>query len=240
MHQIARNKGKELIIPNDVDTSADGELSSGSSSPFSLSPTKDTRGSTNTKLHKRPSQHPAFSDAFSGTSRKARREVGRRQNHPVQAPGNVLVLPEGATPPVLPTSMMPPMSLVNPAFCIGPTFYMPLTFLISRPDDMLSSPLGQHILDYEPPHRFVIPDFSTFDGSADPYDHMLHYNQVMILNPSNDRLLCKVFLASLQVPALAWFHKLPRNLINSFNELWGKFVSQHLCSVRRKGNISSL
>ena len=82
---------------------------------------------------------------------------------------------------------------------------------------MLSSPLRQHILDYEP-RGFVILASVTFDGSANPYDHMLHYNQAMILNASNDRLLCKLFPASLQGPTLAWFHKLPHNLINSFNE----------------------
>ena len=105
---------------------------------------------------------------------------------------------------------------------------------------MLSSPLGQHILDYEPPRGFVIPPFSMYDGSSDPYDHMLHFNQAMILNAEDNRLLCKVFLASLKGPALAWFHKLPRGSINSFSELWAVFVSQYLCSVRKKGNISSL
>ena len=62
---------------------------------------------------------------------------------------------------------------------------------------MLSSPLGQHILDYEPPCGFVIPPFAMYDGSSNPYDHMLHFNQAMILNAGNDRLLCKVFPASL-------------------------------------------
>ena len=38
---------------------------------------------------------------------------------------------------------------------------------------MLSSPLGQHILDYEPPHEFIIPPFAMYDSSSDPYDHML-------------------------------------------------------------------
>ena len=105
---------------------------------------------------------------------------------------------------------------------------------------MLSSPLGQHILDYEPPRRFVIPPFAMYEGSSDPYDHMLHFNQVMILNAGDDRLLCKVFLASLKGLALAWVHKLPRGSINSFDELWAVFVSQYLCSVRQKGNSSSL
>ena len=96
-----------------------------------------------------------------------------RQTQPVQALGNVSVLPEGAMPPVFPTSTMPPMPLIHPAFDTGPTFYMPLAALIHRPDDMLSSPLGQHILDYEQPREFVIPAFATFDGSVDPYGHML-------------------------------------------------------------------
>ena len=62
----------------------------------------------------------------------------------------------------------------------------------------------------------------------------------MILNAGDDRLPCKVFPASLKGPALAWFHKLPRGSINTFGELWAAFVSQYLCSVRQKGNISSL
>ena len=65
---------------------------------------------------------------------------------------------------------------------------------------MLSSPLMQHILNYEPPGGFVIPAFTMFDGSNDHYDHMLHYNQAMMLNTVNDRLLSKLFPASLQGP----------------------------------------
>ena len=143
-------------------------------------------------------------------------------------------------PPVLPMGMMPQMSFIHPGFGAGHTFYMLPSALICRPDDKLFSLLGQHILDYEPPRGFFIPDFATFDGSVDPYDHMLHLNQAMILNASNDRLLCKVFLASLRGLMLPWFHKLLRNSINSFNELWAAFVSQYLCSMQQKRNISCL
>ena len=106
-------------------------------------------------------------------------------------------------PPVLPAGTMTPMSLVHYAFGTRPTFYMLPTALICRPDDILSSPLGQHILDYEPPYGFVIPVFAKFNGSADPYDHMPHYNQGMILNADNDHLLCKVFSSCLRGLALA-------------------------------------
>ena len=105
---------------------------------------------------------------------------------------------------------------------------------------MLSSPLGQHILSYEPPPDFAIPPFAMYDGSSDPYYQMLHFNQAMILSTRSDRLLCNVFPANLKRLALAWFHKLPRGSINSFSELWVVFVSQYLCSVHQKGSISSL
>ena len=125
-------------------------------------------------------------------------------------------------------------------FGAPPTPYAAFYPPVRGPHDMLSSPLGQHILDYEPPRGFFIPPFAMYDGSFDPYDHMLHFNQAMILNARNDRLLCKLFPASLKGLALDWFHKLPRGSLNSFSELWAAFVSQYLCSVFQKGNISSL
>ena len=107
---------------------------------------------------------------------------------------------------------------------------MPAPITVRGLEDMLSSPLGQYILSYEPPRGFVIPSFIMYDGSSDLYDHMLHFNQVMILSTGNDCLLCKVFPTSLKGPALAWFHKLPRGSINSFSELWVAFVSYALSS----------
>ena len=141
---------------------------------------------------------------------------------------------------MLPPCTLPPVLLPQPAFGITPTFYILPAALIRRLDDMLSSLLGQHILDYEPPHGFSIIAFTTFDGSVDPYDYMLHYNQAMTLNAGNDRLLCKLFSASLRGPALAWFQKLLRYSINSFYELWAAFISHYLFSVQQKRNITSL
>ena len=80
---------------------------------------------------------------------------------------------------------------------------MPIPTAVRGLEDMMSSPLRQHILSYEPPYGSAIPPFAMYDGSSDPYDHMLHFNQAMILSAGNDRLLCKVFPASLKGPALA-------------------------------------
>ena len=134
----------------------------------------------------------------------------------------------------------PSLPFMYPTFGATPTPHMPTSTTVWGLEDMLSSPLGQHIMSYEPARGFIIPSFSMYDGSSDPYYHMLHFNKVKILNVGDDRLLCKVFQASLKGPALAWFHKLPRRSTNSFSQLWTAFISQYLCSVRPKGNISSL
>ena len=152
-----------------------------------------------------------------------RREDSRDRPHLVQALEHIATR-IGATAPPLLHAQYPfgafPTPLATP--------YPP----VSGPYDMLASPLGQHILDYEPPRRLVIPPLAMYDSSSDPYNHMLHFNQAMILNAGDDKLLCKVFRASLKGPTLAWFRKLPRGSINSFGELWAVFVSQYLCSVR--------
>ena len=142
--------------------------------------------------------------------------------------------------PALLGGTAPPLTFRYSAFETTSIPFMPVPTVVQGPQDMLSSPLGQHILSYEPPHDFTIPPFAMYDSSSDPYYHMMHFNKAMILSSGNDRLLCRVFPASLKGPALAWFHKLPRGSINSFNELWATFVSQYSCSVRKKGDISSL
>ena len=91
MHSIAYNKGKDPIVPHDVDTPTDDELSSASSPSLNLSTTKNTRA----KLHKRPSHRPAFSNTISGTSHRARREAGKGQNQPDRISENASVLPVG-------------------------------------------------------------------------------------------------------------------------------------------------
>lgn len=39
--------------------------------------------------------------------------------------------------------------------------------------------------------------FTMYDRMSDPFDHLMHFQQLMTLDIGNDVLLCKVFLASL-------------------------------------------
>ncbi|RVX01979.1 hypothetical protein CK203_019529 [Vitis vinifera] len=92
----------------------------------------------------------------------------------------------------------------------------PIGSISKRPDDMLSTPFCSHIVHYDPPRGFIVPKFSTYDESNDPFDHIMHYRQLMTLDIGNDALLCKVFPASLQGQALSWFHHLPPNSVDNF------------------------
>ncbi|RVW50251.1 hypothetical protein CK203_110212 [Vitis vinifera] len=116
----------------------------------------------------------------------------------------------------------------------------PIGSISKRLDDMLSTPFCSHITHYEPPRGFLVPKFSTYDGTNDPFDHIMHYRQLMTLDIGNDALLCKVFPASLQGQALSWFHRLPPNSVYNFRDLSEAFVGQYLCSARHKQNISTL
>ncbi|WJZ94646.1 hypothetical protein VitviT2T_013486 [Vitis vinifera] len=116
----------------------------------------------------------------------------------------------------------------------------PIGSISRRLDDMLSTPFCSHIIHYEPPRGFLVPKFSTYDGTNDPFDHIMYYRQLMKLDIGNDALLCKVFPASLQGQALSWFHRLPPNSVGNFRDLSEAFVGQYLCSARHKQNISTL
>nr|CAN65131.1 hypothetical protein VITISV_005198 [Vitis vinifera] len=105
---------------------------------------------------------------------------------------------------------------------------------------MLSTPFCSHIIHYEPPRGFLVPKLSTYDGSSDPFDHIMHYRQLLMLDIGNDALLCKVFPANLQEQALSWFHRLHPNSVGNFRDLSEAFVGQYLCSARHKQNISTL
>ena len=73
----------------------------------------------------------------------------------------------------------------------------PLGSISMQLDDMLSTPFNPHIINYDPLRGFMIPKYSTYDGTNDPFDHIMHYRQLMTLDIGNDALLCKVFPANL-------------------------------------------
>ena len=114
--------------------------------------------------------------------RRVQREFSKERHQTERAPEHIPAWLGGTTPP---------LPFGYPAFGTTSIQFMPVPTVVRGSQYMISSPLRQHILSYEPPHGFTIPPFSMYDGSFDPYDHMLHFNQAMILSAGNDCLLCK-------------------------------------------------
>ena len=116
----------------------------------------------------------------------------------------------------------------------------PPDFINRRLNDMFFTSFGPHIIKYKTPRGFVVPKFAMYDGMSDPFDHIMHFRQLTILDIGNDALMCKVFLASLHGPTLSWFHRLQQNFVNKFWDISEAFVGNYLCSTRQKQNISTL
>ena len=165
-------KGKEVVAPDDVDLPADDELSSNSSSLPRRSPSPNAA-----EAHSRKKPPRRSGRSISVPRRRVRREPSKDQRPPTPAHQYVPNRARGFPPPVL--SMYLPYRVVPKPQMIVPS-------AVRGPQDMLSTPLGQHILDNDPPRSFSIPPFAMYDGSSDQYDHMLHYNQAMILNAGDD------------------------------------------------------
>ena len=161
-------KGKEPSTPGDIDLSANDERSSGSSLLPRCSPSPKAAEAQSRKWPPHQS-----SRSISVTRRRERTEPNRDQHQPTPAHQYV---PDwaGGFPLVVPS--------IYPPFGIAPAPQMIFSSAVRRPQDMLSTPFEQHILDYDPPRGFSIPPFAMYNGSYDPYDHMLHFNQAMILN----------------------------------------------------------
>ncbi|KAL6319935.1 hypothetical protein AAG906_037011 [Vitis piasezkii] len=70
----------------------------------------------------------------------------------------------------------------SPLWCDVHPHLPPIGSISKRLDDMLSTPFCSHIIHYEPPRGFLVPKFSTYDGSNDPFDHIMHYRQLMTLD----------------------------------------------------------
>ena len=84
-----------------------------------------------------------------------------------------------------------------------PTRKTPLNSISQQLDDMFSTPFDPHIISYDFPRGFLVPKFTMYNGTSDPFDHLLHYWQLMTLDIGNEVLLYKVFPVNLHGSALS-------------------------------------
>ena len=142
---VKQNKGKEPIWSDNNDAAVNDKLSFGSSLLLDLPPPKNN---VEAESRKRP---PLRSSGFvRGVPHRVLREFSRERRQSEHASKNVPAWQGGVTPS---------LSFGYPTFGAAPTLYKPAPTAVWGPEDMLSSPLGQHILSYESPCGFVIRHF---------------------------------------------------------------------------------
>ena len=93
-------------------------------------------------------------------------------------------------------------------------------------------PFSSEIERAQMPSRFMRPLFNSYDGRADPVEHVSYYIHMMSLHTHNDALMCKVFPSSLELTALRWLNGLRKGSIHSFVELIQEFDARFITCSR--------
>ncbi|KAK9912526.1 hypothetical protein M0R45_036388 [Rubus argutus] len=102
------------------------------------------------------------------------------------------------------------------------------------------SPFTKDIMQVKKPPKFTTPEFIKFEGKTDPVEHIHQYQQEMILESDDERLLFKLFPSSLAGAAHAWFRQLKPNSISSFTQLCQEFIAQYVCKRKKKKDMAAL
>ncbi|RVW72177.1 hypothetical protein CK203_061824 [Vitis vinifera] len=94
----------------------------------------------------------------------------------------------------------------------------PIGSISKRLDDMLSTPFALTSFITSPKG---IPRTKIFHirRDHDPFDHIMHYRQLMTLDIGNDALLCKCSRQPTRQSPISWFHRLPPNSVGNFRDL---------------------
>ncbi|XP_048611548.1 uncharacterized protein LOC125585878 [Brassica napus] len=109
--------------------------------------------------------------------------------------------------------------------------------------ETLKTPFSRRITDvrYRPAEKIRLP---TFAGKADPTDHITAFNiamgQTNFSDEERDAGYCRLFVESLQGPALGWFTGLERDSINDFHDLTSVFLKQYIMFTRQGATLSDL
>ncbi|XP_052179879.1 uncharacterized protein LOC127793139 [Diospyros lotus] len=96
----------------------------------------------------------------------------------------------------------------------------------------INQPLGPEIIAAIPPERLRIPAIKSYAGTTDPMDHLDLFTSHMMVQDASDAMWCRVFLATLEGHARAWYSNLAHHSIVSFAQLRSSFLA-HFAPLRR-------
>ncbi|XP_052203083.1 uncharacterized protein LOC127808555 [Diospyros lotus] len=97
---------------------------------------------------------------------------------------------------------------------------------------MVNQPLSPKIIAAIPSERLRILTIKPYTGTIDPMDHLDLFTSHMMMQDASDIMWCRVFLATLEGHAHAWYSNLAHHSIANFAQLRGSFLA-HFALLRR-------
>jgi len=104
-----------------------------------------------------------------------------------------------------------------------------MTSQVNRPEQEVSTPFSQEILEAVVPNMFAGPKV-IFTGMEDPEAHLTAFHTQMVLVGGSDVVRCKLIMSTLTRMAMDWFISLPNGHITSFLQLSRLFREQYLAN----------
>ncbi|XP_056688411.1 uncharacterized protein [Spinacia oleracea] len=102
-----------------------------------------------------------------------------------------------------------------------------------------SSPFVEELFMEEIP-KVRLPTHITYNGTTDPRDHVISYEQQMFLSLHSEACWCKYYPTTLTGVVGEWFRTLPKGSIDSFIDLSEKFCVQFVRSNRPERTTAEL
>lgn len=128
-----------------------------------------------------------------------------------------------ATPPPPPPPENPVRELLKVLKTLAGEETRELPRYVKRPT---SSKFCDWIAQYPLPDRQRVPSIvGTYDGTRDPEDHLVLFEQAIMTEKWADPVACHMFSGTLQGFARDWFADLPEKSIKDFDDLREKFVA---------------
>ncbi|KAL0463151.1 UNVERIFIED_CONTAM: hypothetical protein Slati_0202700, partial [Sesamum latifolium] len=83
------------------------------------------------------------------------------------------------------------------------------------------------------------PTIIEYDGTIDPLEHLLRFENATLLHRYTDGIKCRIFVTTFARAAEQWFNQLPVGAIESFQEFRSLFLHQFPSSWKlRKTELS--
>ena len=80
----------------------------------------------------------------------------------------------------------------------------------------------------------------AYNGSWDPLDHLELFKTFMHLQGIPEEIMCRVFPTTLKGLARVWFSKLTSNIVSTFKELSGHFVTHFIGGQRHRRSLTAI